>query len=178
MSRLAASLAATVLFVLPTLVRAQASASPPLEFGADAAVTVLFDPSAVVLTIPVAEVRAGYFVTPKIEIEPRLGLTAANGSGDSYTEVHLTLGALYHLTLSRAAAQTYVRPFASFSSVKFTGSSETRAGALGIGLGVKLPVGTRFAFRPELDFAHTFAGDDVEDESRVQLLLGFSVYSH
>jgi len=178
MSRLAASLAAIVLLTLPARVRAQGNVSPPLEFGGDAAVPVLFNPSAVVLTIPVSEVRVGYFVTPQIEIEPRVNLIAANGSGDSYTEVHLTVGALYHLTPSRAAAQTYVRPFASFSTVKFTGSDETRAGALGIGLGVKLPMGSRFAFRPELDFAHTFAGDDVEDESRVQLLLGFSVYSH
>lgn len=178
MSRLAASLVVLLLIAQPTRARAQASASP-MEFGGDAAVTVLFDPSAVVLNIPLSEVRVGYFVTPRLELEPRLNLTVARGDdGDTFTETHFTFGALFHLEPARSSARTYFRPFAAVSSMKFSGSDRTTAVALGVGLGVKRPIGDRFAFRPELNFAHTFARENVEDESRVQLLLGFSVFSH
>ena len=178
MSRLAASLVAVVMLVLPAGARAQVSEDPPIEFGADAAVTALFDPSVIVVNVPISSVRVGFFVMPRLEVEPRLNLTVAKGGGDTYTQAELTFGVLYHLTPSYSQSQTYFRPFASFSSTKFSGSDGTSAVAAGVGLGVKKPIGTRFAFRPELNFAHTFAAEDVEDESRVQLLLGFSVYSH
>src|SRR5215204_3777627 len=178
MPRLAASLVAVAVFALPAFARAQVSNDPPIEFGADAGVTALFDPSVIVLDVPVSAVRVGYFVTPRLELEPRLNLTVAKGGGDTFTQAELTLGVLYHLTPSYSQSQTYFRPFASFSSTKFSGSDGASAVTAGIGLGVKKPIGTRFAFRPELNFAHTFADDDVEDESRVQLLVGFSVYSH
>jgi hypothetical protein len=178
MSRLAASLAAAAVFALPAFARAQAGEVPPIEYGGDAGVTALFDPSAIVLNVPVSSVRVGFFVTPRLEIEPRLNLIVAKGDGDTFTDAELTFGVLFHLSPSYTQAQTYFRPFASFSSTKFSGSDGASAIGAGIGLGVKKPIGTRFAFRPELNFAHTFADDDVEDESRVQLLLGFSVYSH
>ena len=178
MPRLAASLVAVVILALPVVARAQVSSDPPIEFGADASVTALFDPGAVVLNVPVSAVRVGFFVMPRLELEPRLNLTVAKGGGNTFTEVELTFGVLYHLTPSYSQSQTYFRPFASFSSTKFSGSDGASAVAAGIGLGMKKPIGTRFAFRPELNFAHTFADDDVEDESRMQLLLGFSVYSH
>ncbi|HKH90791.1 MAG TPA: hypothetical protein VKA54_03250 [Gemmatimonadaceae bacterium] len=178
MKRPAASLVAVAILALPAAARAQVGENPPIEFGADASVTALFDPGAIVLNVPVSAVRVGFFVMPRLEIEPRLNLTVAKGGGDTFTEAELTLGVLYHLTPSYSRSQTYFRPFASFSSTKFSGSDGASAVTAGIGLGVKKPIGTRFAFRPELNFAHTFADDDVEDESRVQLLLGFSVYSH
>ena len=178
MSRLAASLVAILLLTVAPRLRAQVSATP-IEFGGDAAVTVLFDPSAVVLNLPVSEIRVGFFVTPRLELEPRLNLIVAKGDdGDTFTETHFTFGALFHLEPARSSARTYFRPFASVASTKFSGSDGTTAVALGVGLGVKRPIGNRFAFRPELNFAHTFARDNVEDESRVQLLLGFSVFSH
>jgi hypothetical protein len=177
MSRLAASLVAILLIIAPVGARAQVSAAQ-FEFGGDAALSVLFDPSAVVLNIPVSEVRVGFFVTPRLELEPRLNLTLARGDdGDTFTETHFTFGALFHLEPARSSARTYFRPFASVSSLKFSGSEGTTAVALGAGLGVKRPIGDRFAFRPELNFAHTFARENVEDESRVQLLVGFSVFS-
>jgi hypothetical protein len=103
---------------------------------------------------------------------------ARGDEGDTFTETHFTFGALFHLEPARSSARTYFRPFASVASMKFSGGDGTTAVALGVGLGVKRPIGDRFAFRPELNFAHTFARDNVEDESRVQLLLGFSVFSH
>jgi hypothetical protein len=179
MLRLAASLVAVTVFALPTVARAQVSEDPPIEFGADASVTALFDPGVIVLSVPVSAVRAGFFITSRLELEPRLNLTVAKGGGDTFTQAELTFGVLYHLTPSYTRSQTYFRPFASFTSTKFSGSDGASAVSAGIGLGVKKPIGTRFAFRPELNFAHTFTDEeDVEDESRVQLLVGFSVYSH
>ena len=48
-------------------------------------------------------------------------------------------------------------------------------GNAGIGLGWKFPIGSRFAFRPEVNYRFLFG--DLEDQ-QLQLLAGFSVYTH
>ena len=52
--------------------------------------------------------------------------------------------------------------------------TRVRLVALGIGLGWKFPIGSRFAFRPEMNYSFLFG--DLEDH-QIQLLAGFSVYS-
>jgi hypothetical protein len=169
---------ATIL-VLGAVTPARAQSGAPVEFGADAALSLLFDPSVVVINVPVSEVRIGFFLTPRVELEPRFRLVAARGDGADYSEAFLALGALFHTSTSRAAPQTYLRPFVSVSSIDFGSSGDSpSAVSLGVGVGVKRPIGNRFAFRPELNFAHTFERDGIEGQNRLQLLFGFSVYSH
>jgi hypothetical protein len=164
------------LFTLSAPARAQIGS--PVEYGADAALAFMLDPSVVVLSVPVNDVRIGFFMSPRVELEPRFRLVAARGSGDSYTEAVLVLGALFHYSASRAAPQSYLRPFAAVTSVKLSGNDAATATSLGVGLGMKRPIGNRFAFRPELNYAHQFDNDAVGSQDRLELLLGFSVYSH
>ena len=171
-------LVASLIAVFALSAPARAQIGSPVEYGADAALTFLFDPNVVVLSVPVNDVRIGFFMSPRVELEPRFRLVAASGNGDSYTEALLVLGALFHFSASRVAPQTYLRPFAAVSSVRISGGNASTATSLGIGLGMKRPIGNRFAFRPELNYAHQFDNADVRSEDRLQLLLGFSVYSH
>ena len=171
---LACSLLALVTISAP----ARAQSGSPVEFGADAALTLVFDPNVVIVTVPVSEARIGFFVSPKVELEPRFRLVAASGGGGSTTELGLIVGALFHRSASRALPQTYVRPFAQLSSFRISGGSSSTATSLGVGVGMKRPIGNRFAFRPELNYAHQFDTGNSGTGDRLQLLIGFSVYSH
>jgi hypothetical protein len=159
--------------LLPTsTLRAQSGA--PIEWGVDAAVTVSFDPTVTIVSIPRSHVRAGFFISPSLELEPRFGLVSVSASGDRVTQTQLELGMLLHFDTSRLDTQPYLRPFVGLQSVSGAGPSSTN-GDVGVGLGIKIPIGSRFAFRPEANYRHVFG--DVDDD-QFQVLAGFSVYSH
>jgi hypothetical protein len=149
----------------------------PPEFGSDAAATFTLDPSANVISIPAAQVRAGFFASPKVEFEPYFGFVSANASGSRFSELQFGLGVLYHFARSRFETQPYLRPFAALQFISTSGDNSSTSPAAGIGFGAKFPFGTRFAFRPELNYAHVWTDGDADDLDQIQLLLGISVYA-
>ena len=149
----------------------------PAEFGIDAAATFTLDPSSTVISIPAAQIRAGFFATPTLEFEPNFGLLTASGGGNRFTQLQFGLGVLYHFARSRFETQPYLRPFAALQSVSATGETTSTSPAAGIGFGVKFPMGSRFAFRPELNYAHVWTDGDADDTDQIQLLAGVSIYS-
>ena len=177
MSRISAFISAMLLCLLATPGSAQQSASLPVEFGVDAAVTFFTDPSFTVVSLPLREVRLGFFATPSVELEPRLGLDATSGGGAHTTDVEFGFGLLYHFTPSRAETQPYVRPFVQVASRSASGARSSTATTLGVGLGAKLPINPRFAIRPEINYGHTFENDLVGSGNTIQLLLGVSAFS-
>ena len=155
-----------------------ASSSGPahvVRWGVDGGVTVSFDPTVTVVSIPVSQVRAGFFFSPTLELEPRLGLLSISGSGERFTQVQLDLGLLMHFGASRLQRQTCLRPFVGVSSTDVDDGDSSTGGTAGIGLGWKFPIGSRFAFRPEVNYRFLFG--DLDDQ-QLQFLAGFSVYSH
>ena len=181
MKQVLATLVAASLLVNATTAHAQRGryrdAGTPPEFGIDAAATFTLDPSTTVISVPAAQLRAGFFATPVVEFEPNFGLTSANGSGTRFTQVQFGLGLLYHFARSRYETQPYLRPFAALQSISASGQETSTNPAAGIGFGAKFPFGTRFAFRPELNYTHVWT-DSAEDElDQIQLLLGISVYA-
>jgi hypothetical protein len=180
MKRVLTALVAACLLVNATAAHAQRGryrdVGTPPEFGIDAAATFTLDPSATVVSIPAAQVRAGFFASPKVEFEPHFGFVSANGSGSRFSELQFGLGLLYHFAGSRFETQPYLRPFAALQYVSTSGDVNSTSPAAGIGFGAKFPFGTRFAFRPELNYAHVWA-DDTPDLDQIQLLLGVSVYA-
>jgi hypothetical protein len=181
MKRVLAALVAACLLVNATAAHAQRSryrdAGTPPEFGIDAAATFTLDPSATVISIPAAQVRAGFFASPKVEFEPTFGFVSANASGSRFSELQFGLGLLYHFARSRFETQPYLRPFAALQFVSVSGESSSTSPAAGIGFGAKFPFGTRFAFRPELNYAHVWTDGDADDLDQIQLLAGISVYA-
>ena len=67
-----------------------------------------------------------------------------------------------------------LRPFVGVSSLDTEDEESSTGGEVGAGLGLKVPIGTRFAFRPELNYRHLFG--DVDDD-QLQVLAGFSVFT-
>ncbi|PYP80550.1 MAG: hypothetical protein DMD35_04370 [Gemmatimonadetes bacterium] len=182
MTRVLTALVAAGLLVYASPVHAQRGryrdVGTPPEYGIDAAATFTLDPSATAVSIPAARLRAGFFASHLLEFEPNLGFVSANGSGNRFTQLEFGLGALYHFARSRFETQPYLRPFAALQFVSATGESTSTSPAAGIGFGAKFPFGARFAFRPELNYAHVWTDGDADDLDQIQLLLGISVYGH
>lgn len=169
-----ARLALLALALLVPAVSAAAQRDASIEWGVDGSVTVSFDPTVTVVSIPLSQLRVGFFFSPMLELEPRFGLLSISGGGSRFTQTQLEAGLLMHFGTSRRETQTYLRPFVGVSSLDTEDEESSTGGEVGAGLGLKVPIGTRFAFRPELNYRHLFG--DVDDD-QLQVLAGFSVFT-
>lgn len=189
------SIATVGLLALSTAASAQRGRAPstssnygpmPIELGADAALSFgLGAPAGTSnttdLVIPVDQIRAGFFVSPALSIEPSLGLQYQSANGGSGTHYNLGVGALYHFSTVRSANQVYVRPFLNFESVSLSaGGTSTSATsvAFGAGLGIKMPAADRFAYRFEANIAHNNNNNFDDSPNRIGLLAGISYFTH
>jgi hypothetical protein len=178
MRRIAVIATAILAVVLPSAAQAQ----NPIEIGVDGALSTTFDsPRVTDLSIPVQRLRVGFFTSPRISIEPYGALNYGNVEGSTFTHVNFGVGGLYHFGAARSAPQPYVRPFLelehqSFSDDLATGG--TTAFALGGGVGVKLPIANRFAWRLEAALAHTFERDRIPATTSLSGIFGLSVFIH
>jgi hypothetical protein len=182
MNRVLTALVAAGLLVSATPAHAQRSryrdAGTPPEYGIDAAATFTLDPSATVISIPAAQVRAGFFASRRFEVEPTLGLFSSSGGGERFTQFQFGVGALYHFRTLRYETQPYVRGFSALQSISGSDRSTSTSPALGIGFGAKFPMGRSFAFRPELNYDHVWTDGPADDTDNIQLLLGISVFTN
>jgi hypothetical protein len=153
--------------------------SNPIEFGIDGGVTFyLGDISGNVITIPVQDLRVGFLVSPRWEIEPRFDLTSVHGDGFSQTVYSIVLGALYQPAGDRVGKGLYGRPFVGLTGSRDSGggnSTSSRNGLAGIGLGLKLPWNDRrLATRMEANYTHWF-GDG--GTNAIGVLIGLSFFT-
>lgn len=165
---------------------ALAQSPRPVELGMDALLAVtLDDPRITTLTLPVGVVRAGFFASDRVSIEPALNLdyTGVEDQGSS-TALALDVGLLLHFSPDRTRRQGYLRPYVGVThiSVDYDASGQvgdasfTQYGA-GAGLGMKLPVRDRLAVRLEGTFDHTFSADDVDARSALGVTFGLSFFT-
>ena len=178
MRRLAVIAAVMLGVVLPSV----AGAQTPAEIGVDGALSTTLDsPRLTTLSIPLQRLRIGFFTSPRVSIEPYGGLNYGSVEGISFTDFNFGAGLLYHFGAARSAPQPYVRPFLEFEHSASSSDRETRgttAFALGGGLGVKIPIANRFAWRLEAALAHTFEADDVRASTSLSGIFGLSVFIH
>jgi hypothetical protein len=169
MRRLTFAAALIAMFAQP----AAAQQSTLVELGLDASFSYGFDDlHQKRLTIPVQRIRAGFFMSPEISIEPSFGLEYTGVNSSSSTVFTTGIGLLYHLETSRTSAQPYVRPFIEYSRVSGSGSSPTVTNTtFGGGLGLKIPFSDRLAWRLEAG-----AGFN-QNNSHLLLLAGFSYFT-
>lgn len=153
------------------------SANPSAELGVDAGLAfTLDDPRITVFSLPIQSIRAGFYLSPAVSIEPSLRLNHISYSGaGSGTDYGLGLGLLYHFSTSRATNQMYVRPFIGVDGTSGGGESNSVFN-FGGGFGVKIPVGNRFATRLEANLTHS--SDSGDSQNAIGLLAGLSVYTH
>jgi len=169
----AAAAAVVVLLVSPA--RAQGR---PVELGIDAGGSLdLSAGNTVVVGLPVQDFRAGFYLSDRVSVEPRLALNYLDGDGgDAIVAGTVQLGPVLHFTPDRGRAQPYVRPYGGLNFVKVGGESDTQF-ALGGALGVKVPVGERLATRIEGSFTHGFDSGRSSGGNALGLTIGLSFYT-
>jgi len=152
-------------------VRAQdAIPRKPIELGVDAALSHESEDGSKLtqFTLPVTQLRVGFFVTDAVSIEPLFAFyysrssrenpisgVETKGSGSSYD---LNVGLLYHFQPDRTRSQPYIRPFLGirgYSSeidapVEISNSGSQTS--LGAAIGVKVPVASRLGTRIEAGY--------------------------
>ena len=164
---------------LAALASPAAAQQAPVEIGVDAMASYFLSGNhAKSLSIPVDRIRVGFSVTPNLSLEPSASLDIVAGDGFRLTDYSLGIGALYHFSTDRTRLQPYVRPFIEYfhsSATNSSGATVSSSGSTlyGAGLGVKLPVNDRFAWRLEgaIDGNSSMKG-------RLKLLAGFSIFTH
>jgi hypothetical protein len=181
--------AALVLAAAPAA--AQRGASLPIELGVDAGVSRDDRADVTTFAFPISRVRAGFFLSPALSLEPTLGVMRMSGDGASATQSVGALGLVAHLagvpTGRARTASFFVRPFVGFerASVDFdendglfddATTSATQAFA-GAGAGFKLPVGDRLAWRIEGVFTRLLESDDRPAGSAFGLNVGLSFHA-
>ena len=177
--RIAAVIASAMALVVSGV---EAQAGRGVELGLDAGVAIgLGDNSVTVISIPAQAFRAGFPMTDRVSIEPKLGLNIITGDGDTFSSYRAEVGALYHLSprADRMRSGVYVRPFAGLTGFSAGDDSNGNSvgdtnGLLGVGLGLKVALLNRLSSRFEANFAGTF-GD--ESNSQVGLLAGLSFFT-
>lgn len=182
------SFAALSLLAMSSTASAQRTAShqdntnPPVELGIDAGLNSELSGTAKTTSFqaPIQAVRAGWFVSPAMSIEPSLTFATAttSGGGGSLTGYGLGLGLLYHLSENRSANQWYVRPFLGFTGYSGTGLTSQSAMNFGGGVGIKMPLANRFATRFEANMDRVMSHNGIPAMNSLNVLFGLSVYSH
>ncbi|HJQ53359.1 MAG TPA: outer membrane beta-barrel protein [Gemmatimonadaceae bacterium] len=139
--------------------------SGPWELGIDAGVMFgLGDQNITVVSVPFQTIRAGYFLTNKAEIEPRISINSIHGGGESLTTYDFQLGLLLMPHGDRIGNGIYIRPFLGVSGIDVSGAGNNNSGYAGAGLGLKIPLtDRRMGIRLESNYAHGFSdgGSDV-----------------
>ncbi len=153
-----------------------------VELGLDAGVAIgLGDNSQTVISFPAQAFRAGFAMSDRISVEPKLGFSISTGDNSTSSSYRAEVGALYHLSprADRMRSGVYVRPFAGLAGFNVSVEGDDNDvgdtnGLLGVGVGLKVPLISRLSTRFEANVAGTF-GD--ESNSQIGLLAGMSFFT-
>ena len=128
---------------------------------------------ATTVNLPLALFRIGLFVSRQVSVEPFLNVNSSHGGG-SITTGRVGTGVLWHFTADTSGVQPYLRPLVEydFSSVSVANRHTTGGStAVGVGLGLKLPLADRLRWRIEVAYA------DGTGNSGVMGLVGLSFFT-
>jgi hypothetical protein len=127
------------------------------EIGTDATIQTTLGSGGHVTTIaiPSASIRVGFYISPMVSLEPRIGLISASGGGGSATIYATSLSALLHFGGTAAGLGPYLRPFAGIRG--YTGSGSGHQTSVGVGFGTTVNIVSELAGRFEANFGHDFA---------------------
>jgi outer membrane protein W len=134
------------------------------------------------IDIPLGVIRAGFFLTPNIALEPAFGLHYQHVGDVSTSSTVFDIGLPIYLTGTRRENQIFIRPVVGLdyissdvSDVEGNGSSDTQVN-VGVGLGIKMPLSDRFAARFEAQYRHAPKSGARSAYDQIAALAGISVY--
>ena len=154
-----------------------------MEFGVDGNLSVgLDDPNVTTLNIPVQRFRFGYFISPRISIEPYGAFNWTHVDDANSTNLALGVGGLYHFGDSTAKTRIYARPFTELLHTSIDGNNggsiSSTTGAIGVGVGVNIPLARMFTWRFEGAVTQSFAHGDVDAQTALSAFFGLSFFLH
>jgi len=147
------------------------------ELGTDMGFALgIDDPKSLVIRIPTGVLRAGYYVTPALSLEPQLTfVSVAQENQTAFSAWALQLGGLYHLSTDRRQSQIFIHPGIAFTGGSGGGSNPITLSAL---VGMKRPMlAGRLAMRGEAGLNHTLKDGPIPASTSLVFTLGWSVYT-
>jgi len=132
------------------------------------------------IDIPLGVIRAGFFITESVAIEPAFGLHYQRVGDASTSQTVFDIGLPIYLSPNRRENQIFIRPVVGLSHITSdpatgSGRSDTQAN-VGVGLGIKMPLSDRFATRIEAQYRHAPKSDRLSAYDQIAALAGISVY--
>ena len=134
------------------------------------------------IDIPLGVIRAGFFLTPNIALEPAFGLHYQHVGDFTTSGTVFDIGLPIYLTGSRRENQIFIRPVVGLNYISSDPSdaagnstSDTQLN-IGVGLGIKMPLSDRFAARFEAQYRHAPKSDERSAYDQIAALAGISVY--
>ena len=132
------------------------------------------------IDIPVSVIRAGFFITETVAIEPAFGLHYERVGDGSTSRTMFDIGLPIYLSPNRRENQIFIRPVVGLSHISSdpptgSGNSDTQVN-VGVGLGIKMPISDRFAARIEAQYRHAPKSDNLSSYDQIAALAGLSVY--
>jgi len=145
--------------------------------GGDGGLTIgLDDPKSLIISIPVSQVRAGYYFSDVLSFEPSLGFFSATSKGSqAFSQWTVGLGVKYDLAADRKLQRLFVHPFLTFTGG--SGGQDTQTG-LGAGIGFMKPaMGDRFQWRLEGGLQHRLKSGPIPSSTGIYARAGVSIFT-
>ena len=169
--------------LLPLLPLSATAQEGTMEFGIDGNIGFIltddidgFEADDVfAISIPATALRFGYFVSDQISVEPALAIEFFSSDGDSYLDLGLGVGLLYHFKADPART----RPFVRFSpTIRFVDSGEDSASQLGLvgQAGIKAPLKGPLAAKVAVGVKRDFENDDFYGATTIFGTIGLSFF--
>lgn len=134
------------------------------------------------INIPLSVIRAGFFITESVAIEPAFGLHYERVGDASTSQTVFDIGLPIYLSPNRRENQIFIRPVVGLSHITADATSRDNAGSsdtqanVGVGLGIKMPLTDRFATRVEAQYRHAPKSGHLSSYDQIAALAGISVY--
>jgi hypothetical protein len=134
------------------------------------------------IDIPLGVIRAGFFITETVAIEPALGLRYERVGDASTSQTVFDIGLPIYLSPNRRENQIFIRPVVGLTHITADATSRDNAGFsdtqanVGVGLGIKMPLSDRFAARIEAQYRHAPKSGHLSSYDQIAALAGLSVY--
>lgn len=132
------------------------------------------------IDLPLGVIRAGFFITESVAIEPAFGLHYEHFGAFTTSGTVFDIGVPIYLSPNRRENQIFIRPVVGLNHVSndepnASNNSDTQVN-VGVGLGIKLPISDRFASRIEAQYRHAPKSDQRSAYDQIAALAGISVY--
>lgn len=99
------------------------------------------------VAVPVSRVRAGFYMSETVALEPRVALNYLDSEGESLTLMELGAGLFYHFKADRAMTRPYLGATASMAYADVSDLDSETDFSLGAEGGLKIPMADRMDFR-------------------------------